>query len=80
MSNSRNVALSAALEPTDPRASGSVSRGSVSRCSDSRCNDSRGNVILSAAARKVIAQHVACVPELPRPAASTGVVCTASMP
>jgi hypothetical protein len=45
-------------------------------------DEARGNIILNAAARKVIAQNAACMPGLSRAAAASasGVICTASMP
>ena len=69
MSNSRNVWLTATLRT--PEAHGSDAAA-------------HGNVILSAAARKIIAQDTACTLSEPRagraPPGATQLVCTASMP
>ncbi len=69
MSNSRNVWLTATLRtPQTPGADAAA----------------HGNIILSAAARKIIAQDTACALSEPRanraPAGATQLVCTASMP
>jgi hypothetical protein len=68
MSNSRNVWLTATLRT--PGAQGS--------------DAAHGNVMLSAAARKVIAQDTACTSSEPRAGrpstGATQLVCTASMP
>jgi hypothetical protein len=71
MSNSRNVWLTATLR-TPPQTQGTDVAAP------------HGNVILSAAARKIIAQDTACTLSEPRAnpasAGATQLVCTASMP
>lgn len=71
LSNSRNVTLTATVRNSAVTANQPTSADAV-----------RGNVILSAAARKVIAQDAACRPGGPHPplAVAGQVVCTASMP
>lgn len=68
MSNSRNVWLTATLRTPQALGAGAA----------------HGNIILSAAARKIIAQDTACALSEPRPgrasAGATQLVCTASMP
>jgi hypothetical protein len=70
MSNSRNVWLTATLRTPEARGS----EGAIAH----------GNIMLSAAARKVIAQDTACTSSEPRAgrasAGATQLVCTASMP
>jgi hypothetical protein len=70
MSNSRNVWLTATLRTPEAQGSG----GAIPH----------GDVILSAAARKIIAQDTACTLSEPRAgrasAGATQLVCTASMP
>jgi hypothetical protein len=69
MSNSRNVWLTSTLRTPEPHASDAAAHGTV---------------ILSAAARKIIAQDTACTLSEPRAgraaAGATQLVCTASMP
>jgi hypothetical protein len=75
MSNSRNVWLTATVRAADePARDGAHSAATA--------NTGRGSVILSAAARKVIAQETACTVGNPHPAtaAVTQVICTVSMP
>jgi hypothetical protein len=71
MSNSRNVWLTATVRTADDRES-------------TNSATARGNVILSAAARKVIAEDAACRLSGPRvtgdSAAANQLICTASMP
>ena len=77
MSNSRNVWLTATVRTPETRGSDAAVRPSANSAP-------RGNVILSAAARKIIAQDTACALSEPRAGrAATGathLVCTASMP
>jgi hypothetical protein len=69
MSNSRNVWLTATLRTPQAQTTGAAAHGSV---------------LLSAAARKVIAQDTACTLSEPRagraPPGAAELVCTASMP
>jgi hypothetical protein len=78
MSNSRNVWLTATLRTPEVQGPDGAIRSSADSAT------ARGNVILSAAARKVIAQDTACSlsePGAGRPSAgATQLVCTASMP
>jgi hypothetical protein len=78
MSNSRNVWLTATVRPPETRGSDAAIHPSANSVSP------RGNVVLSAAARKIIAQDTACTVSEPRggraPAGATQLVCTASMP
>jgi hypothetical protein len=71
LSNSHNVTLTATVRSSDTTANQLTSADVV-----------RNHVILSAAARKVIAQDAACAPGglHPPPALAGQVVCTASMP
>ena len=69
LSNSHNVTLTATVRSSDPTASQPAAADVV-----------RSHVILSAAARKVIAQDAACAPGGPPPAIAGLVICTASMP
>jgi hypothetical protein len=76
MSNSRNVWLTATLRtPQDADAAARSAANSAT---------AHGNVMLSAAARKIIAQNTACTSSEPRAGrnaqGATGLVCTASMP
>jgi len=70
MSNARNVWLTATLRAPEAQGTGAAA--------------AHGSVILSAAARKVIAQDTACTLSEPRagraPPGATQLVCTASMP
>jgi hypothetical protein len=69
MSNSRNVWLTATVRPSDNR--------SVARAAGA-ANPGRGNVILSAAGGKIIAQNTPCTAGEAR--AVSHVICTVSMP
>ena len=73
MSNSRNVWLTATVRPSDDRM---VARASAA------ANAGRGNVILSAAGGKVIAQNTLCTAGETHPARGgvNHVICTVSMP
>jgi hypothetical protein len=77
MSNSRNVWLTATVRTPETSGSDGAARPSANSAP-------RGNVILSAAARKIIAQNTACTLSEPRPGrtptGATQLVCTASMP
>ena len=71
MSNSRNVWLTATVRPGEERGA----RASAA------ANAGRGNVILSAAGGKVIAQNTLCTTGETRPARGMShVICTVSMP
>ena len=76
MSNSRNVWLTATLRT--PQDAGAAARSAANSAT------AHGDIMLSAAARKIIAQDTACTLNEPRAGrASTGatqLVCTASMP
>jgi hypothetical protein len=78
MSNSRNVWLTATLRVPEVQGSDGALRASANSAA------AHGNTILSAAARKVIAQDTACTLSEPRPGrvsiGETQLVCTASMP
>ena len=73
MSNSRNVWLTATVRSSDDRI---VARASAV------ANAGRGDVILSAAGGKVIAQNTPCTAGETRPAGggASHVICTVSMP
>lgn len=77
MSNSRNVWLTASMGGAQPQGSDGKARAPAEAAA-------RSNVILSAAARKIIAQETACsLRELPAPQesrAASQLVCTASLP
>jgi hypothetical protein len=78
MSNSRNVWLTASVRTPQAQGSDGASPASVNSAV------AHGNIILSAAGHKVIAQNTACTLSEPRigraPAGATQLVCTASMP
>jgi hypothetical protein len=76
MSNSRNVWLTATLRT--PQDADAPTRSAANSAT------AHGNVMLSAAARKIIAQNTACTSSEPRAGRAaqdaTQLVCTASMP
>jgi hypothetical protein len=78
MSNSRNVWLTATLRTPEAQGSEGALHSSASSAA------AHGDIILSAAARKIIAQDTACASSEPRAgraaAGATQLVCTASMP
>ena len=76
MSNSRNVWLTATLRGSDGGAHGGPTRSAANAPAG------RGNVILSAAGKKVIAQDTVCRAGEPHPTAMglSQVICTVSMP
>ena len=86
MSNSRNVTLHATIGGPDVLAGGNVSSAMAVR-GKTGTGTGGGNIILSAAARRVIAQDALCEPARGRPGnaadrdpVNASLLCTVSMP
>jgi hypothetical protein len=82
MSNNHNVTLTATIRTTDDNAAG-VPGGTRGAHTRAPANTGAGTFVLSAAARKIIAQEAVCTPSAsahPGMGHGNGLVCTASIP
>ena len=83
MSNNHNVTLTATIRTPDDNAAGAPSGTRGDAHTRTPANTVAGTFILSAAARKIIAQEAACTPSAsahPGMSHGNGLVCTASIP